>query len=240
MTKTLISLPLSLVAATAFGQGWVNFDNTSTTLVSAGPIGQQVVISGQPNSYYFGLLIAPSGTADPSQFSFAAVYATNVGAAKPGRLMGSHPPVIVPGWVPGTIMSFLVAGWSSSLGHDWNQQWLSGNFGTAGYFGLSQIAIGQATGIDSPPDIPFDLFQPVGAFYGIQSGWNLAPITSVPEPSSIALAALGAAALILYTQRKKGIAILTAPPNKRPALDARTTLCLHIERHWPGASEGER
>ena len=29
-------------------------------------------------------------------------------------------------------------------------------------------------------------------------------------------------------------------PNPRSALDARTALCLHIVRHWPGASESER
>ena len=29
-------------------------------------------------------------------------------------------------------------------------------------------------------------------------------------------------------------------PNLRSALDAGTALCLHIEDHWPGASEGER
>ena len=29
-------------------------------------------------------------------------------------------------------------------------------------------------------------------------------------------------------------------PNKRSALDARAALCLHMEDHWPGASESER
>ena len=28
--------------------------------------------------------------------------------------------------------------------------------------------------------------------------------------------------------------------NLRSALDARTVLCFHIERHWPGASESGR
>jgi len=28
--------------------------------------------------------------------------------------------------------------------------------------------------------------------------------------------------------------------NERCALDARTALCLHIERRWPGASDSER
>lgn len=29
-------------------------------------------------------------------------------------------------------------------------------------------------------------------------------------------------------------------PGPYPALDARTALCLHIQYHWPGASESER
>jgi hypothetical protein len=29
-------------------------------------------------------------------------------------------------------------------------------------------------------------------------------------------------------------------PNQRSALDARTALCLHMQAHWPGASESER
>jgi len=33
---------------------------------------------------------------------------------------------------------------------------------------------------------------------------------------------------------------MSAVPNERSALDARTPLCLHIEAHWPGASESER
>jgi hypothetical protein len=36
------------------------------------------------------------------------------------------------------------------------------------------------------------------------------------------------------------IAPYTMRPNPRSALDARTALCLHVECHWPGASESER
>jgi hypothetical protein len=32
----------------------------------------------------------------------------------------------------------------------------------------------------------------------------------------------------------------TFGPNYRSALDARTALCLHIEDHWPSASESDR
>src|SRR5579863_1569934 len=96
-----------------FAQGTVVFINAPTTLVSAGPMGQNAAIPGPPGSYYFGLLTAPPATTNPGQFTFAGVYATNT--SSPGRLDGGEPAVVA-GWLPGETRSFLVAGWSSSLG----------------------------------------------------------------------------------------------------------------------------
>jgi hypothetical protein len=138
--KALVCLSISFVVAAACGQGTVVFVNSPTTLVSAGTAGQYALISGLPGSYYFGLLIAPSGASAVSQFTFTDVYATNT--ATPGRIGPSSYTPWVPGWPIGVTMSFLVAGWSASLGHDWNQQWMNGNFGGVGYFGLSGIGIG--------------------------------------------------------------------------------------------------
>jgi hypothetical protein len=198
MKKYLVTLSLSLAAVTTFAQGAVNFFNGTTTLVSAGPVGQQTIISQPQGSYYFGLLTAPSGASDLSQFSFAGVYATNLGAASPGQFSGG-PRTYVAGWLPGVTMSFVVAGWSSTLGHDWSQQWLSGGFGGDGFFGFSPIGSGAAgaprTGVAGPP--PLNLF---GGGTGVLTGWNLAP---VPEPSIMALAALGAIALMLHRRSQK-------------------------------------
>jgi hypothetical protein len=96
-------------------------------------------------------------------------------------------------------MSFLVAGWSSTLGHDWNQGWLSGNFGAAGYFGLSSSGTGTAGGPSGGVPAPgWPLFGPSGSG-SIATGWNLAP---VPEPSVAVLATIGAATLLFYRRRK--------------------------------------
>lgn len=202
MNKRLLTLSLFLMISTAFAQGTVNFINLSTTLVSAGAAGQQVAISGSPGSYYFGLLIAPAGTLDPIQFRFAGLYATNVGDAFPGRLRGDLG-VPVEGWLPGVTMSFLVAGWSSSLGHDWDQQRLNGSFGASGFFGLSSIGTGFPGGPSGGvPVAALNLFQPTGGS-GITTGWNLAPVSPVPEPSAAAIIATGAVALMLKHHRKK-------------------------------------
>ncbi len=110
---------LLLAACTASGlaQGWVNFFNNPTTLIS-GDTGLPTAPAG---SYYFGLFIAPVGTTDHRQFTFTGCYATN--QAVPGRINGGWE-VRVPNWPAGSLRAFLVRGWPASLGHDWNPGWL--------------------------------------------------------------------------------------------------------------------
>jgi hypothetical protein len=232
MKKACVCLSISFVAVTAFAQGTVTFRNTPTTLISSGPVGQEAVVAGPAGSYYFGLLIAPAGTTDPNQFAFTHTYATNgleVGFA-PGRLFGGWS-VQVPGRLPGMNMSFLVAGWSSTLGLDGNQGWLSGTFGAPGYFGLSSIGTGAAGGPSGGVPAPaLPLFGPVGEIY-INTGFNLDP---VPEPPNASIAALGVLTPILYRTR------LPTRPNPRSALDAGFVSCLHSGSSLARASESER
>jgi hypothetical protein len=194
MKDILLGVLLLLPVSRTFSQGTVVFANTPTTLVSAGPAGQNAIISKPPGSYYFGLLTAPPGTTDTSRFVFAGAYATN--SAVPGYFAAapSGYSTAVPGWGEALTMSFLVAGWSSSLGHDWNQQWMSGDFGTIGCFGLSSIGTGETGGpAGGVPAAALPLFGPTGSTL-ITTGWNL---DAVPEPSAAALLALGTAALLL-------------------------------------------
>jgi hypothetical protein len=146
-----ISLLFLMATWTTAGQGLVTFLNWSNETVTAGSVGQQTAISGPVGSYYFGLLIAAPGTADPSQFIFTDVYATNLNGA-PGRLYGGSA-VPVPGWFAGAEMSYMVAGWSASLGHDWSPQWQSGIFATTGYFGFSTVATGVPVGLALYPQL---------------------------------------------------------------------------------------
>ncbi len=98
MKKTLLTLSIMFCVSLMFGQGTLALQNTSTTLVSAGSAGQEVMITGPPGSYFFGLLIAPPGSSDPGQFAFTGVYATNSGTAFPGRFIAA-PGIDLP--VPG-------------------------------------------------------------------------------------------------------------------------------------------
>ena len=182
--------------AAASGQGLINFFNNATTLVSVGNVcGLNCTINGSPGSFYFALLTSPAGA---NGFTFAGVYATNQVVA--GRFNGGAG-VAVPGWAPGTARDFEVAGWSASMGHDFNPAWLTGNFGAGpfGFFGVSGIGTGVAGGTTSSASLPpLNIF---GGASGIQNGFSLySPL--IPEPSSLSLSALGAAVFLILRRKR--------------------------------------
>lgn len=239
LRKYLIAMSLFLGAATTFAQGSVNFVNTPTTLVNSGWAGSETVISDVPGAYYFALLIAPAGTTAWDHFTFSGVYATNQNIA--GTLNGGRAVGVVP-WASGTAMNFEIAGWSASFGPLFDPAWISGKKypfpPTEGYFGISSIGTGVAGGFDGVTTIPpLDLF---GGANGIQSGFNLSPVL-IPEPSSATLAALGAAALLLYHRSQKGtFRPLRGHEAERSALDAGFASGFHIGSRWSGASDSAR
>jgi len=201
MKKLAAFLCLSALTTGAFAQGTVTFFPTPSTLSSATVNGVSAATSGAVGSYYYGLLTASSAT---GPFTFAGVYATNRTVA---GYFGSPGAVTVAGWAPGATMSYEVAVWSSSLGPTWKNTWVNANgtapaapgtFSPSGNFGLSGVGTGASGGLGTPATPPFSLF---GGATGIQNGFNAAPV-GVPEPSSMALAGLGAAALLIFRRRK--------------------------------------
>jgi len=197
MKKLAAILCLSALTTGAFAQGLVNFFNSSSTLSSATVNGVSAATSGAAGSYYYGLLTAPTAT---GPFTFSGAYATNLAVA--GRFTGGAN-VAVTGWAAGATASYEVAIWSASLGHDFQAGWLTGNFGNApagSVFGLSSIATGISGGAGVPASPSYNLF---GGATGIQTGFNAAEVGGVvPEPTSMALAGLGAAALLIFRRRK--------------------------------------
>ena len=197
MKKLAAIACLCALTTGAFAQGLVTFANQPTTLISSGSPGNtQAIPAGAAGSYYFGLLTSASQT---GPFTFTGNYGTNLAVA--GRLSGGpNTGVQVNGWAPGATMFFEVAGWSASLGQTFNNSWVNadGSVGTVtgtGFFGVSAIASGVAGG--GPNSLPP---QPLFGSIGV-SGFNLGPV-GVPEPSSMALAGLGAAALLIFRRRK--------------------------------------
>jgi len=192
MKKLAAILCLSALTTGAFAQGLVTMGNGPTTLISFGAVGNTAPLtSGNAGTYYFGLLTqATAGGA----YAFAGVYGTN--SASAGRI--SAYTTTVTGWAPGQALNYEVAGWSASLGATWSPGWLTGNFGgKSGFFTVSGPANGTAGGGSPVPAPAWLLFGGSGL-----SGFNLAPTGAVPEPTSMALAGLGAAALLIFRRRK--------------------------------------
>lgn len=195
MKKLAVILCLSALATGAFAQGLVNFFNNPSTLISAGG----TVTPAVANSYYFALLTAPVGSTDPQAFTYSGV--TGAHQASAGRFFGGNG-VAVAGWVAGTDRAFRVVGWSADNGATFNPAWIAaGSFGgyagtPTGFFGVSAIGpVGTAGG--GPQSLPnLNVF---GGAQGLAAGFNL---VIVPEPSSLALAGLGAAALLIFRRRK--------------------------------------
>jgi len=202
MKKLAAILCLSALTTGAFAQGLVTFLNSGTTLSSAQltPGGPAAATSGAAGSYFYALLLAPAGTTDPKAFSFPAggLYATNISAA--GRFNGGAN-LTAAGWAAGASMSYEIAICSASLGHNFQAGWLQNQFPGApngSVFGLSAIATGISGGAGSPASPAYNLF---GGATGISTGFTATPV-GVPEPTSMALAGLGAAALLIFRRRK--------------------------------------
>jgi hypothetical protein len=209
--KKLLTLTAMLGAATlSYGQGLVNFANgvASTTHVSTNSqVGGAVTgrISGPAGSYYFALFVAPTGTVFNAQltgWSLVPGVGTNTTL---GRFNGNPTTVgtVVPGYDISSTANFLVAGWSGNLGRDWAQvlPWYTtlqqtGQAPSDGFIGFSGVAANVVVGGGAIP-VPTIFGPNAGQTLGF--GVLMAP---VPEPTSFALAGLGAAALLIFRRRK--------------------------------------
>jgi len=146
-----------------------------------------------------GLFIGPNGSTSLSQLSLITVITNSTLSVSTfyGTFNGgtSFP---VPGFAPNASVSFAFAAWSISTGALTYQGAYDPaiNPTRAGYGGVS--AIGQnytLGGFGTPPSIP-------GPTFGTGPGQIQAfTLTPVPEPSTIALGILGAAALLLRRRK---------------------------------------
>jgi hypothetical protein len=198
MKKLLIAVGLAALVSSANAQGLINFLNNATTLVTLRD-GQGNNLGSTPNvagQYYFQLFVAPAGTATDGGAFVGTIYGTNQASA--GRFSGGVN-VGVAGAPAGSSRAILVRGWSASYGADYATALAAWTAGTPGFLGSSAIApnfvLGGFDGTGTIPTSPA-----FGGAFGIGSGFALS--APVPEPSSIALAGLGAASLLLFRRRK--------------------------------------
>jgi len=215
MKKLLTIALLGAAASLSYGQGSVNFSAGAlpatriwTNSVAGGP--NTGSINGAGN-YFFALFVAPTTTGtnyslssslDPTANGFTLVnspvgaYGTNTVL---GRMNGNPTTdgTLVAGFAPGTSANFVVVGWSANIaGPDWTafRAWSQGS-AIQGWAGHSSVAEAVQLGGGLIPQGTI-----FGGGAGQASGFGL--VLPVPEPSTFALAGLGAAALVIFRRRK--------------------------------------
>jgi len=205
MKKYLSTLAVVALAASAFAQGTVNFKNDNKSLLTTGNPAVGIPIAGG----YGQLIWAPSGTAAPSAYDPAAGpgawFTANPAwlaipesiaaiASAPGRF--NKGTVTVPTATPGAGIEAIVAGWTGNY-TDLNAAFTGGGGNIIGFGSPFSLA---ATGnpLSVPiPGTPAAIPTGPGGFTGVNVGGG--PI--VPEPSTLALAGLGVAALLVLRRR---------------------------------------
>jgi hypothetical protein len=207
LRATGFAAALATSSSIVHGQGTVSFRTgpniyIATNSVRGGPsTGLTWPSSFASNAYYYALLVAPTNqtTVDVTfaGWTFTGNYATNRTAGYVYGDYGSDPSVIVPGYYPGDAANFVVVGWSSNVGHNWNivaPLFESGAIAGLGFSGISQVGVGLVlAGGGTPPATVF------GAPPQQIPGFTLnAPI---PEPSFGPLLVLGAVAARVLRRR---------------------------------------
>jgi len=217
MKKLLTIAALAVTASLSFGQGYVNFQNAPGSRVSTnnvpslqGGTGTQTLQAAAPaGSYYYALLYAPTTqtTVDNTLagWTFGAAYATNTTAGRVSGITATDGTAgaLVTGLSATATANFVVVGWSSNVGTSYAQALAWWNNGTPAVaptglvynFGISGVALNIPL---APLGGPYNSVFGSSAITGIAMGSYI----NVPEPSTFALAGLGAAALLIFRRRK--------------------------------------
>jgi hypothetical protein len=198
----LTAICVTAISLGALAQGTFNFGNSAATLITLTSNG--VSYGSTPASsamqFRYQLFIAPAGTANAGSFTATSTFATNLPAV--GRLNGGNG-LTVPGTPAGGTGAVLLRGWSSNLGADYASALAAWNSGAGGWLGESSIAGQFLWGGDPGTGVAVPASPLFGGGNGIQTGFAMIWQGGVvPEPSSMALAGLGAASLLLFRRRK--------------------------------------
>ena len=225
MKKILATLAVAItVAASSYGQGTLFLNNTGGSRVSTnsavGSATASGLTAGNQGAFYYALLYSTSQTTvggstaavygtGTGTYAFnsagwvdgmGGVYATNTTAV--GRLQGavlnSDGSFSVNGLAGGTTAQFVIVGWSGNIGSTLAaaEAWYA-NPTFAGWIGESAVSGPLAVGtLGSTPALTL-----WGAASPNIPGFTLG-LVNVPEPGTLALAALGGASLLLFRRKK--------------------------------------
>lgn len=207
MKKLTTIVLLAIGSVAAFAQGEVKLQNTAGFEVSTNGGFIAPRTTGTLSTYYISALFM-NGSAAPS------VYVTNSGALfgiiGGGNFVSNNISTAANQTFQVRTWSFLVGG---ALGVDWTTLLNNINISnplapTTTTAGLVGLWFGQSTvGTVSPLDVVANPTGFVPALFGSGAGqvagYQLNAITLVPEPSTMVLAGLGAASLLLFRRRKQ-------------------------------------
>ena len=181
--KKLLVVAVALLAATgAWAQGSLTFSNGAQGVNAPDFVGAGTAVKAFGPTYAAQLYVAPAGTTDQSLFTaVGSPFAYSTLVAQAGYFFGGQ--YVVPNFATGTTIAVQVRGFNTTQGADF------------------------ATAKNAPgAEIGFSNIIPVTLGGGQTPDPNLVGLTSfnigvVPEPSTIALGLIGAAALLLRRRR---------------------------------------
>ncbi len=193
MRTFLFTLVFLLPVARAFPQGFVAFYNNQSTRLTTNDFQGNMGFTSGVNAYRIGLYIAPAGTTDPLAFGLIALATNQTGGVQFDGRFSFAGECQIPGNTGQTI-AFQVRAWSLFAGNSFEDAVLYGGPEVA-YAGRSAIGeVIPATGSAPAPPL-------FGTLPGTVGGFTLIPI--IPEPSTVALAVVGAGVLWCGTRARR-------------------------------------
>jgi len=229
MKKILLTVALSTAfAAVGFGQGYVGLANGTASKISANATlnGSTFTATGTTaGSYYFALFYAPSTDVSVSTVNGATssaisgtssldtvgsfifndsswtldssvlgVVGTRAGFI--GDSTGSAQSAVPV--AAGVTEDFVLLGWSGNIGSTVAsvESFLNGQGPTTGWIGESAVG-SQVVSAGAPSPVP-----PIWGSAPQIPGFTLGEVQPIPEPSTIALGVMGAAALLALRRKK--------------------------------------
>jgi hypothetical protein len=207
MKKLLVTTAATLMTVAVFAQGTVYFSNGAFNKISSGALGSAsstwALMPATAGALDFGLFYG-TGTTQPATLSFAGVSGYN-STANAGVIAnatgGAITALPIPGTTPGEADVWIqIAGWTATFGTNWVAAKAAAQTTTGDYWGQSPVVNAGSLGPTTGPGAA--IWQTATGTDPAKIAGGFAVFTNVPEPTTITLAGLGVAAMLILRRRK--------------------------------------